>query len=75
MIFSNELKEKLKQIGQDVASVYGGEHLGTTYDPINQKASFSCIEHGEHFIAEMSFNDIKTEYDLDLNAIFNKKPE
>jgi len=70
-----QTKTRLCEIGKDVASVYGGEFISFSCSPHNKKVSFICIEHGEHFIAEMSFDDIKTEYDLDLSAIFNKKPE
>ena len=53
-------KDKLMEIGQDVASGWGAVCTGVkTY---SKTVVFECNEFGEKFITQMSYEDIKKEY-------------
>lgn len=57
-----KLKQKLIEIGNDVASIWGG----SCYDVeiLKDRVYFECIEHGKKFIAELTFEEIKKDYNL-----------
>lgn len=59
-------KELLMEVGQEVASGWGGVCLGiTTYDNL---VEFKCNEYGENFTTHMTYADIEKEYGGILNG-------
>lgn len=54
------------EIGEDIASVYGGECYDYKIIPEEEKVEFFCKEHGENFVSELTYQEIKEEYGLDL---------
>ena len=53
-------KDRLMRIGQEEASLWGGECLRvTTYENL---VCFECVEHGEKFETYMTYKEIEEEY-------------
>lgn len=48
---------QMRNIGRDIASLWGAECYDYTVDKVNQKVIFDCIEHGEKFVTEQAFNE------------------
>lgn len=51
-------KLNLEKIGNNVASLWGGESYNFEIDEMNEKVIFLCIEHGEKFITNIDFSDL-----------------
>lgn len=64
-----QYKKKLLEIGNDVASIWGGSCYDVQIEVEEEKVIFACIEHSEEFVTEMTFEELKEEYKLDLNII------
>lgn len=55
-------KEKLNEIGHDIASTWGAECTSVkTYESL---VEFSCIEDGERFRTYMTYDELKEEYHI-----------
>ena len=53
-------KDKLMEIGQDIASIYGG--VCTNVKTYTKSVEFMCNEHGEKFTSVMTYEEIKKDY-------------
>ena len=60
-------KENLYQIGNKLASLWGGSCYNYKINHKEKKVVFECIEHGEKFLAALSFSEIKERYGIDLS--------
>jgi hypothetical protein len=60
-------KEFLHQIGNEVASLWGGSCYDFQINQKEKKVVFDCIEHGEKFSTSLSFSEIKEQYGMDLS--------
>lgn len=49
--------KQMRDIGRDIASLWGAECYGYTVDTYRDKVVFQCVECGEHFITEQAFAD------------------
>ena len=58
--------QKLLEIGTDVASLWGAECYDVEIDKKEKSVTFMCIEAGEEFVTEMSFDEIKEEYGYEV---------
>ena len=54
--------EQLFEIGNSLASMWGGSCFTFEIDREDKEVMFRCVEHGEHFEVAMSFETIKDEY-------------
>ena len=57
---------KLLEIGNDVASTWGGYCKRANINAEERRVDFLCIEHGEEFLTSLTFDEIEEEYDLNL---------
>jgi hypothetical protein len=57
-------KNKLIEIGNDVASLWGGSCYDFEIDRDYEAVAFFCVEHDEDFVTTMTFDEIKEEYDF-----------
>lgn len=55
---------KLIEIGNDVASTWGGHCKGAEIKPDERVVEFLCVEHDEEFLTSMTFDEIEEEYEL-----------
>ena len=58
--------DRLYEIGQEIASLWGAECYLVEIDTRKKVVIFSCIEFGERFIVKEPFEAIKTEYGYDV---------
>jgi len=61
------MSERLYEIGNEVASGWGGSCYNFRINKREKKVVFDCIEHGEKFTTSLSFSEIKAEFELDLS--------
>ena len=59
--------ERLYEIGNELASLWGGSCYNFTINQKEKQVVFACIEHGEKFSAVLPFSEIKRDYGLDLS--------
>ena len=59
--------EQLMRIGRSVAGIYGGECITVTIKQSEKVVRFDCVEHGERFCSDVSFDDL-AEYLKDAGA-------
>ncbi len=52
-------KGALKKIGQEVASIWGASCVKYHIDKKNKVVIYDCIEHGEEFVTELKFSELK----------------
>ena len=52
-------KQKLMEIGHNVASLWGGSCLKVHVDKKNKVVNFDCIEHGEVFGTTLEFSELE----------------
>lgn len=50
---------KLMRIGQEVASLWGASCTGYSVNKKKKVVIFDCIEHGEEFVTEINFVELK----------------
>lgn len=62
-----DIEKKLLEIGNDVASLWGASCYDFKINKAAQKVEFICIEAGEDFETDMSYEDIKEEYGFDIS--------
>ena len=55
-------KERLMEIGNDIASLWGGSCYDFEIDKDLEEIAFFCVEHGEEFTTTMSFAELEEEY-------------
>lgn len=60
------MKDVLMKIGNDIASLWGGSCYSFKVDAKNKKVKFYCIEHGDKFLTELTFEEIKNKYGIDV---------
>ena len=60
-------KERLYEIGNEVASLWGGSCYNFMVNRKDKEVVFDCIEHGEEFSTSLSFSEIKKQFGLDLS--------
>jgi len=60
-------KARLFEIGNEVASLWGGSCYNFKINRKSKEVVFDCIEHGEKFATSLSFSEIKKDYGLDLS--------
>jgi hypothetical protein len=60
-------KERLQEIGNDLASLWGGSCYNFKINHKEKKVVFDCIEHGEKFATSLTFPEIKAQYGVDLS--------
>lgn len=60
-------KDRLYQIGNEVASLWGGSCYGFKVNRKDKEVIFDCIEHGEKFATSLSFSEIKEQFGMDLS--------
>lgn len=51
---------KLMDVGHEIASMWGGSCLG--YEVLDDRILFDCVEHGERFASELTFDELEKEY-------------
>ena len=61
--------EKLLQIGNEIAQLWGGSCYGYEIDSANETVNFQCIEHGERFVTDISFEELKSEHGFDIRDL------
>ena len=49
----------LNGIGRNIASLWGGCLLSVEVDRQNKKVVFHCIEHGEDFCSELTYDELQ----------------
>lgn len=49
----------VRRVGQEVASLYGASCLSYKINKRSKKILFNCVEHGEFYSTEISFDDLK----------------
>jgi hypothetical protein len=59
-------REQLLQIGNELASLWGGSCYDYRISQKDKEVEFRCIEHGEKFVTSMSFSEIKEQHGIDL---------
>ncbi len=60
-------KEQLLQIGNELASLWGGACYDYKISRKNKEVVFDCIEHGEKFVTSLSFSEITEKHGIDLS--------
>lgn len=65
-IISEEISQKILEIGSIIASTWGGFCISYEIDYEKQEIFFTCYEHGEEFYTSISFEDLKKEYDIEF---------
>ncbi len=50
---------KLKQVGNEVASLWGASCISYSVDRKTKTVTFECIEHGEEFVTSIEFSKLK----------------
>ena len=60
-------KARLFEIGNEVASLWGGSCYNFKINRQKKEVQFDCIEHGEKFATVLTFDRIKEKYGLDLS--------
>ena len=58
--------DELLNIGAEVASLWGGCCRDYEVDYETNRVIFSCIEAGEEFLAELTFDELKDEYNYEI---------
>ena len=51
--------QDLNNIGNSLASLWGGCLLSFEIDKQNKKIVFNCIEHGERFCSELTYDELQ----------------
>ena len=57
---------RLLEIGNDVASLWGGYCKKAEIDMPGEKIDFLCVERGEEFYTSLSFAELHRDYNLNL---------
>ena len=52
-------RQKLMDVGQEVASLWGASCIKYHIDKKNKVVMFECIEHGEEFVTSIEFANLK----------------
>ena len=52
-------RQKLMDVGQEVASLWGASCIKYHIDKKNKVVMFECIEHGEEFVTSIEFSKLK----------------
>ena len=60
-------KGRLYEIGNEVASLWGGSCYDFKINQKDKEVVFDCIEHGEKFSTSLSFSEIKEQFGMDLS--------
>ena len=60
-------EKRLLEIGNEVASLWGGYCCELKINRRNKEVVFNCVEHGEKFATSLSFAEIKGQFGLDLS--------
>ena len=60
------MRDELRDIGNDIASLWGGSCYDYNIDWEKKEVDFYCIENGEDFVTTSSFEEIKEDYDFDV---------
>ena len=63
--------DSLLDIGNDIAAIWGAICYDYTIDEENKEVVFECNERGEEFVTSYSFEDLKENYDFDMNEYRN----
>ena len=53
-----EIRDNLISIGNEVASLWGGECYNAVPDDDREIVVFHCIEHGEDFVSEVKYSEL-----------------
>lgn len=61
-----EKLEKIGNIGNELASLYGGSCYHFEVKASERKVIFYCIEYGEKFRMVLTFDELKNDYEIDL---------
>ncbi|MBO5388943.1 MAG: hypothetical protein J6A59_12610 [Lachnospiraceae bacterium] len=56
----------LLEIGNDLASLWGGYCKGAEINTDENRVEFLCSEHGEEFLTSLTFDEIEEEYDIKI---------
>lgn len=65
---SNNEKEKLISIGNEIASVCGGSCYNVEIDRDTEEIIFSCIENGDCFFPKVSFEEMWEKYNYEVKG-------
>lgn len=57
---------RLLEIGNDVASLWGGYCKKAEIDMPGEKVDFLCVERGEEFYTSLSFRELYNKYKIRL---------
>ena len=57
---------ELVNIGNEVASIWGGYCKRAEIDMQGQKVNFLCVERGEEFYTSLSFDELHRDYNLNI---------
>ena len=57
-----DILKTLVNIGNDVASIWGGHCKSVSINTEDKKVTFLCSEYGEEFVTDMTFGEIEAEY-------------
>jgi len=60
-------RDRLYEIGNEIASLWGGSCYSFKINRKEKEVVFNCIERGERFPTYLSFSEIKDEFGLDLS--------
>lgn len=55
---------KLLEIGNELASMWGGYCKGAKIQSDSKIVEFLCVEHDEEFLTSMTFDEIEDEYGI-----------
>ena len=56
----------LLNIGNEIASLWGASCYDYEIDLKNKKVIFDCVEAGEFFITDITFDELKRDYDFNI---------
>ena len=56
----------LMEVGQEIASIWGGYCKDAEIDYENKEVNFLCSEHGEEFYTPLSFFELERDYGVQV---------
>lgn len=65
-VISEEVNQKILEIGTITASNWGGVCISYEFDYKKQEIFFLCNEHGEEFYTSISFEELKNDYNIEV---------
>lgn len=60
------LREKILEIGNELASIWGAACKDARINNVDKSVIFQCVENGEYFETKISFEELEEEYGYDL---------